>query len=161
VTDEAVHALVGYGRHNGIQRLKCQACAKVFTSRINTPLYYLKTDPKEVEFALWFLAEGVDVSVLVRYTGHSDATLARWLERMGSHSQGWHNLVFRNLVLKLVQMDELYTRVRATPSATWLWLVFDPVSKAIPALHIGGRTKEAAFVLVHDLKERLDPACVP
>jgi IS1 family transposase len=161
VTDEAVHALVGYGRHNGIQRLKCQACAKVFTSRINTPLYYLKTDPKEVGFALWFLAEGVDVSVLVRYTGHSDATLARWLERMGSHSQGWHNLLFRNLVLTVVQMDELYTRVRAMASAAWLWLVFDPVSKAIPALHIGGRMKEAAFVLVHDLKERLDPACVP
>jgi len=103
----------------------------------------------------------VDVSVLVRYTGHSDATLARWLERMGSHSQGWHNLLFRNLALTLVQMDELYTRIRATATAAWLWLVFDPVSKAIPALHIGGRTKEDAFAVVHDLKERLDPACVP
>lgn len=31
VTDSGVHALVGYGTPNGIQRLKCQACAKVFT----------------------------------------------------------------------------------------------------------------------------------
>lgn len=110
---------------------------------------------------LWFLAEGVDVSVLVRFTGHADATVARWLERMGRHSQGWHNVLFRNLVLRLVQMDELYTRVRATASAAWLWLVIDPVSKAIPALHVGGRTKDDAFAVVHDLKERLDPASVP
>ena len=80
VTDDSLHALVGYGLHNGIQRFKCQVCAKVFTSRINTPLYYLKNDPKQVEFVLWFLAEGVDVSVLVRFTGRADATLARWLE---------------------------------------------------------------------------------
>ena len=56
---------------------------------------------------------------------------------------------------------ELYTRVRATASAAWLWLVFDPVSKAIPSLHLGGRTRDDAFALVHDFKERLDPACVP
>ena len=58
-------------------------------------------------------------------------------------------------------MDELYTRVRQTASACWLWLAFDPVSKAIPALHLGGRTKDDAFALVHDLKLRLAPDCVP
>jgi transposase-like protein/IS1 family transposase len=161
VTDDTLHALVGYGSHNGIPRFKCQACAKVFTSRVNTPLYYLKTDPKQVEFVLWFLAEEVDVSVLVRFTGHADATLVRWLERMGTHSQHWHNHLFRNLVLPLVQMDELYTRIRATASAAWLWLAFDPVSKAIPSLHLGGRTKDDAFALVHDCKLRLSPDCIP
>ncbi len=161
VTDDAVHALVGYGSHNKIQRFKCQACAKVFTSRVNTPLYYLKTEPQQVEFVLWFLAEGVDVSVLVRFTGHADATLARWLERMGSHSQDWHNHFFRNLVLTLVQMDELYTRIRRSASAAWLWLAFDPISKAIPSLHVGGRTKDDAFALIHDFKLRLLPDCIP
>jgi transposase-like protein/IS1 family transposase len=161
VNDDTLHALVGYGAHNGIQRFKCQACAKVFTSRVNTPLYYLKTDPKQVEFVLWFLAEGVNVSVLVRFTGHTDATLTRWLERMGTHSQDWHNRFFRNIVLTLVQMDELYTRIRTTASAAWLWLAFDPISKAIPSLHVGGRTKDAAFALVHDFKLRLSPDCIP
>jgi hypothetical protein len=56
VTDDTLHALVGYGHHNGIPRFKCQACSKVFTSRVNTPLYCLKTDPKQVEFVRWFLA---------------------------------------------------------------------------------------------------------
>ncbi|MBK8139494.1 MAG: IS1 family transposase [Chloroflexi bacterium] len=161
ITDPSIHALVGYGTHNGIQRFKCQACHKVFTSRVNTPLYSLKTDAKRVELVLWFLAEGVDVSVLVRFTGHADATLARWLELMGRHSQGWHNFLFRNPGLMLVQMDELYTRIRATASAAWLWLAFDPVSKAIPSLQLGGRTKDDAIALVHDFKSRLLPECIP
>jgi IS1 family transposase len=80
---------------------------------------------------------------------------------MGTHSQNWHNYLFRNLVFTLVQMDEPYTRVRATASACWLWLAIDPVSKAIPSLHLGGRTKADAFALVHDLKLRLAPDCVP
>ena len=56
----------------------------MFSSRRNTPLYYIKTDHDRVEIVLWLLAEGVDVSVLVRYTGHVDATLTRWLLRAGA-----------------------------------------------------------------------------
>ena len=55
--------------------------------------------------------------MLVRFTGRSDATLTRWLERMGTHSQSWHNFLFRNLALTPVQLDELYTRLRATAAA--------------------------------------------
>jgi IS1 family transposase len=161
IRESEVHALVGYGKENGIQRLKCQACGKVFTSRWGTPLYYLKSNPQQIEMVLWFLVEGVDASVLVRYTGRSDATIARWLERMGQHSQDWHNALFRHLTLALVQMDELYTRIRATASACWVWLAIDPVSKVIPSLHVGERTRTDAFTLLHDLKQRLNPSCVP
>jgi transposase-like protein len=74
VTKAALHALVGYGKRGkgqAIQRLRCQHCHTVFSCRRGTPLYYLKTDDAEVEMVLWFLAEGVDVSVMVRYTGHA------------------------------------------------------------------------------------------
>jgi hypothetical protein len=108
-----------------------------------------------VEFVLWLLTEGVDASVLVRFNGHADATLARWLERMGSQNLSWQNLLFRHLVLSLVQMYELYTRIRATASAASIWLAFDPFSKAIPSIHISDRTKDDALALVHDLKLRL------
>ena len=75
-TDLEVHSLVGYGKcgkHHDIQTLKCQACGCVFSCRRNAPLYYIKTAWDRVEIVLWLLAEGVDVSVLVRYTGHVDA----------------------------------------------------------------------------------------
>jgi hypothetical protein len=67
---------------------------------------------------LWFLAEGVDVSVMVRFTGHGDATIARWLERMGRHSQTWHHRLFRDLVFTILQLDELYTRVYTSGTST-------------------------------------------
>jgi IS1 family transposase len=110
---------------------------------------------------VWFVAEGVDYAVMVRYTGHKDATIARWLARMGQHREGLHNALFRGLVLKLVQLDELYAKVRDSEQACWLWLAIDPVTKVIPSLHLGGRKNEDAYAVSHDLKERLDPACVP
>jgi hypothetical protein len=54
--------------------LRCQCCKKVFSSRKGTPLYYLKTKPERVEMVLWFLVEGVDIAVMVRYTGHKYAS---------------------------------------------------------------------------------------
>ena len=163
-TDERMHALVRHttrGKDRDIPYLCCQACQTVFSSRKGTPLYYLKTKPERVEMVVWFVAEGVDYAVMVRYTGHKDATIARWLERMGTHSMGLHNALFRGLVLKLVQLDELYAKVRDNEHARWLWLAIDPVSKVIPSLHLGGRKNEDAYAVSHDLKERLDPDCVP
>jgi hypothetical protein len=65
ITDANIHALVGYGwidQACTIRKLCCQACHKTFSARKGTPLYYLKTDPKQVEMVLWFLAEGLDCS---------------------------------------------------------------------------------------------------
>ena len=110
---------------------------------------------------LWFLAEGVDLSVLVRYTGRHEATVSRWLERAGGQSAGWHSVLFQGLKLALVQMDELCVRVRGMEQRRWLWLAIDPVSKALPSLHLGTRKAEDAYALVHDLKHRLAEDCVP
>ncbi len=109
IRDEAVHALVGYGRdgQHAIQRLRCQACKTTFSCRRDSALYYLKTDAAQIELVLWFLAEGVDMSVLVRYSGHAEATIARWLERAGRHSVAWPRVFFTALAIAVVQMDEL------------------------------------------------------
>lgn len=159
-----IHALVSDGKRgkdHDIQYLKCQCCQKRFSSRKGTGLYYLKTKADRVEMVLWFLVEGVDISVMVRYTGHADATIARWLKRMGYQSRGLHDAFFTDLQVSLLQMDELYGRVRDSEKARWLWLAIDPVSKALLSLHLGGRKTEDAYALGHDVKMRLHPACVP
>ncbi|MCP4359834.1 MAG: hypothetical protein GY796_17645 [Chloroflexi bacterium] len=69
-----------------------------------------------------------------------------------------HNQSFRNLALVYVQLDELYARVRQV-GAMWLWLAIDPVSKILPALHLGKRTNDDA--MAHDLQGRLEAGCVP
>ena len=48
------------------------------------------------------------ISVLVRFTGHIDATLSRWLMRAGVHSEYLHTLLFVQLTLPYLQVDELY-----------------------------------------------------
>lgn len=164
ITDPAIHALVGYGwidQAQTIRKLCCQACHKTLSVRNGTPLYYLKTKPKRIEMVLWFLAEGLDRAVMIRYTGHSETTLARWLERAGAHGQAWHHRYLRQLAPVVLQLDELHTRVRSVAKARWLWLVIDPISKLIPALHLGGRKNDDAYALLHQLKICLHPDRVP
>ena len=70
-------------------------------------------------------------------------------------------MLFRELAIALIQMDELYAKVRGIAEARWLWLAIDQVSKVIPSLHLGGRKSGDAYALVHDLDERLEEGCVP
>ena len=40
-------------------------------------------------------------------------------------------------------------------------MAVDPLSKLIPVLHLGARTQDAAHAVVHDLRQRLAPGCLP
>ncbi|MBL7163078.1 MAG: hypothetical protein ISS57_10760 [Anaerolineales bacterium] len=163
VINHLLHAIVGDGKrgiHKHIQYWKCQWCDKRFSSRLHTPLYRLKTGDGHIVLVLMLLAEGCNISVLVRCSGHCEATITRWLERMGKHSSLLHNRFFHHLLLPLVQMDELYCRVRRT-GKMWLWLAIDPVTKILPSLHLGKRKNDDAMALTHDLKLRLHPNSIP
>jgi IS1 family transposase len=43
----------------------------------------------------------------------------------------------------------------------WLWVALDPLTKLIPVLHLGARTQSAAHGVVHELRQRLAPGCLP
>jgi IS1 family transposase len=164
ITDAQVHALVGDGTHGRcerIQTLRCQACGATFSSRRDTPLYQLKTASQRVGEVLTALAEGLDVAAAVRVFGHRHATIMTWLTRAGQHSATLHDRVFRNLHLAHIQLDELRTRLRSWACPLWLWVAFDPLSKLIPVLYLGARSQDAAHTLVHDLRQRLAPDCLP
>lgn len=86
VTDEVFHAVVGNGKRGqrqDIQSWKCQVRQKKFTSRLQTPLYRMKTDPEKVVLVLMRLAHGCALSVLVRCTPHAEATVTRWFSTDG------------------------------------------------------------------------------
>jgi transposase-like protein len=109
------------GKDKTIQRLKCAACETTFSSRKGTPLYYVKTEPEMIAEVLWWLAEGVDVSVsaAVRY----EKTLAQWLTRAGEQPALHGQLSRFELPIR---MDELYAKVKDEEKARWLWLAIDP-----------------------------------
>jgi hypothetical protein len=42
-----------------------------------------------------------------------------------------------------------------------VWVVSDATTKIIPVIQVGGRTQEAAYQVVHELKGRLRSGCMP
>ena len=65
-----------------------------------TPLSIdLKIDEDRIVLVLMLLAEGCDISVLVRCSRHCEATITRWLERAGKHSSLLHNRIFRRFAV--------------------------------------------------------------
>jgi transposase-like protein len=93
--------------------------------------------------------------------GHRHATITTWLTRAGEHSACLHDRVFRNLHLPHIQFDELRTCLRSRVSTLWRRVAVDPISKLIPVLHLGARTQDAAHAVVHNLRRRLAPDCLP
>ena len=164
ITDAHLHALVGdgtHGRRERIQTLRCQACEATFSTRRATPLYQLKTCSSRIAEVLTALSEGLDVAAAVRVFGHRHATIATWLTRAGEHSATLHERWFQNLHLPHIQLDEIRTRVRSQAHALWLWLALDPLTKIIPVLHLDLRTQAAAHLVIHDLRQKLAPGCIP
>ena len=164
ITDAQTHALVGdgtHGKHERIQTFRCQACGTTFTSRRETPLYRLKTASVRVAEVLSALAEGLSVAAAARVFRHSEGTITTWLIRAGEHSAPLHDRWFHRLHLPHLQLDELRTRLRSRAQVLWLWVAFDPLTKLIPAVHLGARTQTDAHTVVHELRQRLAPGCLP
>jgi IS1 family transposase len=107
------------------------------------------------------LAEGLDISAAVRVFGHQHATITTWLTRAGEHSATLHDRIFRQLHLLHIQLDEMRTRLRSQAHTLWLWVAVDPISKIIPVLYLGTRTQDAAHAVIHDLRRKLVPGCIP
>jgi IS1 family transposase len=164
ITDESIHALVGYGSHGKqelIRDLKCQACGKKFTSRKNTILYRLKTHSGLVEKIMWLLALGVDASALDEVFGVREITIRTWLCRSGMQGKKLHERFMLELDLIHVQLDELWANVKHSTQDMWVWVASDATTKIVPVLQVGGRTQEMAYYVVHELKGRLRAGCIP
>jgi len=164
ITEEPIHALVGYGTHGTrevIQDFKCQACGKKFTARRNTILYRLKSYSGLIEKILWLLALGVDASALEEVFGVREITIRTWLCRSGMQGKKLHERFMTELELVHVQLDELWANVKDGSQDMWLWVASDVKTKLIPVLQVGGRSQAMAFLVVHELKGRLVAGCVP
>jgi IS1 family transposase len=164
IADERIHALIAYGHHGTRERipdLRCQACGAKFSARRGTALYHLKSPSTRVGEVLSALAEGLDVAAAVRVFGYREATITRWLIRAGQHAERLHDVLLRDLCLPHVQLDEIRTRLRARAQVIWLWVAIDPLTKLIPAWHLGPRTQDSAHQVVHAVRLVLAPSCVP
>jgi len=164
VSDERIHALIGYGSHGKyecIPDLFCQECERKFTIRKHTLLYRLKTLSKIIFMAMSLLVLGIDTSALEEAMGIQESTLRTWLTRSGAQSRKLHERFFKNLVLAHIQLDELWAKVKEKERAVWVWTVCEAKTKIIPVIQLGARTQEMAYSVVHELKSRLKVGSVP
>jgi transposase-like protein len=155
ITEEANHALVGYGRHGkqeAIQDFKCQACGKKFTARRNTILYRLKSHSGLIEKIMWLLALGVDASALEEVFGVREITIRTWLCRSGIQGKKLHDRFMAEMQLVHVQLDELWANVKDKSQDMWLWIASDAMTKLIPVMQVGARNQEMAYSVVHKRK---------
>jgi IS1 family transposase len=77
------------------------------------------------------------------------------------HGRKLHERFFTALELVHLQLDELWANVRQSQQAVWLWTVCEAKSKLILVIQLGPRTQAMAYSVVHELKDRLKPGCVP
>src|SRR5262245_42838463 len=129
--------------------------------RLGTPMYWLKTASARVALATHLAMKGMSVADIGEVLGHREATVTRWLERSGRHSERLHDSLFKNLVVAHIQVDELVNRVRRGGQRLWVWTAEDALSKAWLAWYVGQRTQADAHRLVHRVAQRLAKDCVP
>src|SRR5260221_12589069 len=84
-----------------------------------------------------------------------------FLTRAGEYAQTLYQRSFCHLRLPHLQLDELRTRLRGSTHVLWLWLAIDPLTKLLPVLHLGTRTKHTAHMVIHSLQQLLAPGCLP
>lgn len=164
ISDQTIHALVGYGQQDekkSIQDLFCQACKTKFSCRKHTPLYRLKTKPDTVDQAMHMLVLGATISMAEEILHVRESTIRTWLARSGEHGRKLHEHFFKNLELTHLQLDELWANVKHDQQDVWLWTVCDAKTKLIPVIQLGPRTLAMAYAVVHELITRLKAGCVP
>jgi len=113
------------------------------------------------------LVEGNSLRAVTRMTGVHRTTVIKLLCDLGRACSEYQDKAFRNLRLKRLRCDEIWSFVYAkekncpaTQKAKgagdcWTWVALDPDSKLVPCWFIGQRDAGCAYHFMHDLKDRL------
>jgi IS1 family transposase len=114
------------------------------------------------------LVEGNSIRATVRMTGASKNTITKLLVEVGSACAVYQDRAFRNLRLKRIQCDEIwsfcYAKDKNLPAgkqetfgygSVWTWTAIDAETKLVPCWMIGPRDAESAKEFMNDLASRL------
>jgi IS1 family transposase len=113
------------------------------------------------------LVEGNSIRAIARMTGVSRNTIDKLLRDLGRACSEYQDKTFRNLKIRRIQCDEIwsfvYAKARNCPAEqkakaggdAWTWVAIDPDTKLVPCWLVGQRDAGCAFQFMHDLKARL------
>ena len=114
------------------------------------------------------LAEGSSLRSASRMANVSINTVTKLLVEVGAVCSDYQDRVFRNLNLRRIQCDEIWSFVyakeknvtlamleRGYAGSIWTWTAIDAGTKLVPSWRLGGRDAHAAYEFITDLKSRL------
>jgi len=136
-------------------------------SGISIPTHmYCLSEEKQLN-VLRLLVEGNSISGVSRITGVHRDTCMRLMVRFGHGCQRFLDREIRDLELRHIEIDEIWTfvgkRRRMTPEEKagfekgifFIFVAFDEDTKLVPAFKVGRRTSETTNAFVTDLASRL------
>ncbi len=105
--------------------------------------------------------KGLSIAAISEVLDLSESTIQRWLDRGGQHSQRLHESLFKPLIARHIQLDELVTRVRNRAQRVWVWTGIDVQTRLLLAWVVEGRSQKAATRLAHLVYRRLKADSIP
>ncbi len=157
-----------FGMHrNGLRRFRCPVCKKTYTEAHERTLGTMYVPQDRAVLALQLLLEGNSIRSTERITQLDRNTIMRLLVRAGERCQSLMDDRMRNLSLKHLQIDEIWTFVQKknrhvckgdSPEIgdQWVFVAIDADTKLIPAFHIGKRHLEDTRTFLWDLYTRIE-----
>jgi IS1 family transposase len=125
----------------------------------------LSTDKRTAVVAA--LVEGTSINATCRITGVAKHTILKLLKDLGCGAASYHDSHVRNLRVRRLQCDEIWSFVGAKKKNVtldkkaegwgdvWTWTAIDADTKLIVSYYMGGRDKAAAYEFMMDCAERI------
>jgi transposase-like protein len=102
---------IRYGKANGHQRWRCQACGRTWGDTLGTPLFRLHTPLPEIVRAILVVLRRGSLRAAEEQTGHNYDTIAVWIKRLADHAVATTEILACDLELSEVEVDEIWSFV--------------------------------------------------
>lgn len=143
-----------YGKDR-IRYLRCRKCQQEFSERKNTALWNSKIAEEKAIAVAEHLAEGCSVNSTVRLAKVDVSTVKRLKERLGQHSQLFHEAKVQQIEVESLQGDERYGFAANKQRPVWEAELIDPATKFVISHQQGRRDEELIRRLLEDGASRL------
>ena len=152
-----------FGKHrNGLQRYRCNQCAKTFTEEHERPLDEMRLPFDRAVSILQLLLEGMSVRSVERVTGVHRDTILRLLVLAGERCSALMESKIQNLPVKDVEVDEIWGFVGkkeghksdddgAELGDAYCFIGMERSTKLVLAHHLGKRTAKATDAFIGKL----------
>lgn len=127
-----------------------------------------RLDPARRATVIRCLVEGNSIRSTVRMTGVAKGTVVKLLVEIGAACSKFQDEKLRNLPLKRIQCDEIWSFVgckqknlttenadKQIAGDVWTWTAIDADTKLVPCWLLGKRDAESATEFIQDLADRL------